>query len=232
MAKKDNLKDNNMPTVNDVKEQRFKDRETDNEVFNETDKDLSYSEATDKAGDKLNFGDEVKTSEETDEEVVLTNEEHIKKLEQQLRESNDKVLRSRAEFENYRKRMQRELSDTRSFGKITAIEEMLPIMDHFKMAMSASDTSGNFETLKQGMKLIQDEFDRCFKNLGVDVISTVGEPFDPNFHEAVSTESSSEVEEGLVIKEWKTGYRMGDRLLRPASVVVSSGPETTKKDSK
>ena len=162
----------------------------------------------------------------------LSADEKIRKLERELFESNEKILRVRAEFENYRKRMQRELSETRSFGKVTTLEEILPIMDHFKMAMAASDSSNDLKTLKEGMKLIQIEFDRCFKNLGIEIIPTTGQQFDPKLHEAVSTEPSCDIEEGCIIKEWKTGYRIGDRLLRPASVVVSSGQEVTKKDSK
>ena len=93
------------------------------------------------------------------------------------------------------------------------------------MAISASENSDNLDTVKQGMTLIQSEFDRCFKNLGVETVPTAEQKFDPTIHEAVTTEYSAEIEEGNIIREWKTGFRIGDRLLRPASVVVSKGPE-------
>ena len=223
-TKKEFISDNLAYADDETEMDESKEKSLENEKGGEEDNYSQYGNQSDAPGSlgKRHVADRVG---DITEDAGLTSEEKIKKLMQKLNESNDKILRLRAEFENYRNRMHRELSETRTLGKITAIEEMLPVMDHFKMAIDASCNSDNLDTIKEGMKLIQDEFDRCFKSLGVETIPTEGQHFDPKFHEAVSTESSSEIEEGHIIKEWKTGYRIGDRLLRPASVVVSKGPE-------
>ncbi len=98
------------------------------------------------------------------------------------------------------------------------------MFDHFQMAMDHVQENPDFETLKQGMDMILGEFRRTFEALGVQRVDAENSEFDPNEHEAVSHEPSQEVPSGHVLRQWKCGYRMGDRLLRPATVIVSSGP--------
>jgi molecular chaperone GrpE len=136
----------------------------------------------------------------------------------------DKHLRAKAELDNYRKRVQRDFSEIRQQTKSSTIQEFFTVFDHFQMAMDHADENADVATLKQGMDMILAEFKRTFENLGVEQITAAGKPFDPSEHEAVSQEPSDEVAEGIVIRQWKNGYRMGERLLRPATVVVSSGP--------
>ena len=113
-----------------------------------------------------------------------TRKDRTKELEGQLAESNDKYIRIRAEFENYRKRSQRDMADARALSKITTLEEILPVMDHFQMAMSASNSTDDLNTLKEGMNMILSEFERTFGNLGVEKIVTENQRFDPKIHEA------------------------------------------------
>jgi molecular chaperone GrpE len=82
--------------------------------------------------------------------------------------------------------------------------------------------------LRQGMEMILAEFRRTFENLGVEEMAPVGQPFDPNLHEAIAQEPSEEIPEGHVLRQWKAGFHIGDRLLRPAAVVVSAGPANQK----
>ena len=159
-----------------------------------------------------------------------TRKDRTKELEGQLAESNDKYIRIRAEFENYRKRSQRDMADARALSKIATLEEILPVMDHFQMAMSASNSTDDLNTLKEGMNMILSEFERTFGNLGVEKIVTENQRFDPKIHEAVSTEASDTIADEHIMREWKAGYKLGDRLLRPAAVVVSSGPELSAND--
>jgi molecular chaperone GrpE len=142
-------------------------------------------------------------------------------LRQQLQQAEDRLIRAKAENENYRKRTQRELANARTIAKAGTIEEFLTVFDHFQMAMDHAESSDDAEALHQGMKLIQTEFERAFQNLGVERIDAVGASFDPEQHHAVAEEESAEAREGTVIRQWKPGYRIGDRLIRPASVVVS-----------
>ncbi|NOY74493.1 MAG: nucleotide exchange factor GrpE [Kiritimatiellaeota bacterium] len=148
--------------------------------------------------------------------------ERIKELEAKLAEAEDKTLRLRAEYDNYRKRCYRELSDARAYAKTDALTPILNVYDHFKMAVSAAESGDDTQVIHEGLKLINSEFAKAMDELGILEIDAVGEKFDPNLHEAVA-EEFSELEEGVVVKQWRCGYKMGDKLLRPASVVVSSG---------
>jgi molecular chaperone GrpE len=154
----------------------------------------------------------------------LTKKQQIEDLTQALGEAQDRALRQRAEFDNYRKRVQRDMADIREMSKVGTIEEMLRVRDHFGMAMMAINQSDDVEVIKQGMNMIQTEFMHCFENLGVSELPTVGETFDPNLHEALKAEPSDEFDEGVIIQEFKAGYKLGDRLIRAATVIVSSGP--------
>ncbi len=161
---------------------------------------------------------------EEPEEPELSDEEKIVRLTEQLEAAEERILRLRAEQDNFRKRKLRELDDTRKNTKIATLEEILPVLDQFQMAVAAIQTADDLETIKQGMEMILNTFHRCFDNLGVERVQTVGQPFDPNVHEAVSAEASDEAPAEHIISEWKAGYRLGNWLLRPAAVVVSTGP--------
>jgi molecular chaperone GrpE len=163
--------------------------------------------------------------EQPEKETTLEDQEP-QDLEAQLQAAQDQYLRAKAELENARKRMQRESAELRQYTKASTIQEFFTVLDHFQMAMDHVDQTPDFETLKQGMNMILGEFRRTFENLGVEPINAAGVEFDPNQHEAVAQESSDEVPKDHVLRQWKCGYRMGDRLLRPASVIVSSGPES------
>ena len=168
------------------------------------------------------------TAEETveqAEEETAAEDQKPQDLEAQLHAAQDQYLRAKAELENARKRMQRESSELRQYIKASTIQEFFSVLDHFQMAMDHVDQTPDFETLKQGMNMILGEFRRTFENLGVETINATGEEFDPNQHEAVAQEPSDDVPKDHVLRQWKCGYRMGERLLRPASVIVSSGPE-------
>ena len=147
---------------------------------------------------------------------------------------NDKYLRLRADFDNYMKRMAREANDIRERSKKSVVTEFLPVYDFFQMAMKHSETSDDIAALRQGMNMILNEFSKAFDALGVKELQAVGQKFDPNLHEAVKSEPSDTVAEGIIIQQWKPGYMMGDKLLRAAMVVVSSGPaeKATEKEQK
>ena len=144
--------------------------------------------------------------------------------EEIIAELNDKLLRLHADFDNYRKRMAREATETRERSKIAVITEFLPVYDFYNMAMKHAATSDDVNAIKQGMQMILNEFKRALDSFSIKEIPTEGKPFDPRFHEAAKTEANESVPEGTIIAQWKPGYMMGERLIRPAMVVVSSGP--------
>ncbi|MCF7854877.1 MAG: nucleotide exchange factor GrpE [Candidatus Pacebacteria bacterium] len=170
---------------------------------------------------------EVMPPEETEAAEAAAPGDELQKM---LDETNEKYVRAKAELENYRKRVQREFGEIRDYTKANTVQEFFSVFDHFQMAMNHVGENPDVETLKQGMDMILTEFRRTFEALGVQPVDAEGKDFDPNEHEAVSHESSDTVPEGKVLRQWKCGYRMGDRLLRPATVIVSSGPEEENDD--
>lgn len=138
----------------------------------------------------------------------------------------DRLLRGQAEFENYRKRVDRERNETYQRGRDDVLLQFLPVVDNFERALSSLETSeGDAEALLQGVELIHKQFKDALSKLGLEAVIAVGQAFDPHLHEAVTTEATDEHEENTVIEEFQRGYRIGDRLLRPAKVKVASSPE-------
>jgi molecular chaperone GrpE len=145
----------------------------------------------------------------------------------QLAELQDRYLRLAAEFDNYRKRIGRELQEGRTAAQVDVLLSVLNVFDHFLLAMTHAENDADPAVLRSGMKMILAEFERAFAEVGVDVIDAVGQPFDPQWHEASSREPSATVPENHILRQWRCGYRLGERLLRPAAVVVSAGPAAT-----
>jgi molecular chaperone GrpE len=143
-------------------------------------------------------------------------------LQREVAQLKDQLLRKEADFQNYRRRMAREVSDSRRVGMVETITPFLQLFDLFDMAMKAADKSDNVAALKQGLEMILAQYDKAIDELGVQKFDAVGATFDPQWHDAVAYENN-EAAEGVIIKQWNCGYKMGDKLLRPARVIVSSG---------
>eukprot|EP00764_Aduncisulcus_paluster_P009418 gnl/Carplike_NY0171/3126_a4199_439.p1 GENE.gnl/Carplike_NY0171/3126_a4199_439~~gnl/Carplike_NY0171/3126_a4199_439.p1 ORF type:complete len:215 (-),score=46.61 gnl/Carplike_NY0171/3126_a4199_439:284-928(-) len=163
---------------------------------------------------------------EEKEKKEPTAEEKIESLQEELANAKDDLLRLKADYQNYRMRTAKEISNARVFGQTDTLLPFLQVFDHFNMAMIAAERSDNMDAIKEGLQMILREYKKGLEELGVVPFDATGEKFDPKLHEAMTHEPSDEVEEGYVIKQWNTGYRLGERLLRPATVVVSSGPAT------
>jgi len=168
---------------------------------------------------------EVEEVDQPDDVPLETDLDDTAALKSEIASLNDKLLRMRAEYDNYRKRVFKDLENSRSAAQIDTLMPFLQVFDHFSMAMKSVEMSDNIEALKQGLNMILTEYQRAFDDIGIQKLDATGQPFDPNLHEAMANEASEEVPEGTVIKQWSFGYKLGERLLRPARVVVSSGPE-------
>jgi len=155
------------------------------------------------------------------------------KLGAALADLQAKYLYLQAEYQNYRKRVAKDIADARSFAYADALGPFMTVFDFLAMADSAAVQSDNIESIRQGLKMIIGEFNKAFDTLGVKPLETVGKPFDPALHEAVAHEASESVPEGSIIRQWSNGFKMGEKLLRPARVVVSDGapaePEAEKR---
>ncbi len=174
--------------------------------------------------------DEVASHKATAPPLEPTPEEKIDQLKDELTAANEKYLRLQAEFQNYRKRAAKEISSARIFGTEETIVPFLQVFDHFNMAVQAAATSDNMDAIRQGLQFILDEYDKALKELGVTRFDAVGKEFDPELHEAMAHEPSDEVPEGKITKQWNCGYKLGERLMRPATVVVSSGSKPIETD--
>jgi len=139
-------------------------------------------------------------------------------------QANDRWLRARAELDNYRRRVQRELGETHYQAVVQVTREFLGLHDHLSLAQAHAATAVDAAAMRQGLELISAEFAHVLATLGVARLETAGKPFDPALQEAIAQEPSADVPAGFVLREWKAGFTLGDRLLRPAVVVVSSGP--------
>lgn len=158
-------------------------------------------------------------------DAAENSEEKIAELEAKIAEKENSRLLALAEMDNQRKRFANEKDTLRKTVETDTVFPFLQVFDHFKMAVDAAGNTKNFDSLLKGMEMIQAEFDRAFGELGYQKIETVGKNFDPKLHEAVSYEASDTVPKDKIIRQWCHGFKAGDRLVKPASVVVSSGPE-------
>jgi len=138
----------------------------------------------------------------------------------------DVAARAQADLDNFRKRMAREKSDAIQYANRNLLEQLLPIIDNFEMGLkAASAAEGDSSIILQGMSMVFKQIGDFLTDQGVEIVPSDGLAFDPNVHEALKEEPSATVTEGKVIYTMRRGYRLKERILRAANVVVSSGPE-------
>lgn len=157
--------------------------------------------------------------EETVEEVAENTEPTAEeKLTAELNETKDKLLRVMAEYDNFRKRSQKEKEMAYGDTKASTIAEFLPVYDNFERAMSADAT--DLDSFKKGIEMIFNQYGETFKKLGVESFGEKGDEFDPNIHNAVMHGEDENLPENSISDVFSTGYKMGDRVIRPAIVKV------------
>ena len=149
-----------------------------------------------------------------------TQPDPLEELRRERDALQDRLLRTAAEFDNYRKRMDRERRDLAEYTAGEVIKELLPIVDNLERALQATAQD---DPLRKGVELTHRQMLELLRRRGVTPIEALGADFDPNFHEAVTHEESAQHREGEVMEELQRGYKVGDRLLRPAMVKVAKG---------
>jgi|ERR1700736_3266464 len=137
----------------------------------------------------------------------------------------DLAMRTQADFENYKKRCARDKEDAIKYANSSLLERLLPIIDNFELGLSAARGEGEQSPIYAGMGLVLKQINDFLTDNGLQPIDAIGQNFDPNLHEAIAHEPSDTVPENHIIRQTRRGYRFKDRLLRPSSVVVSSGPK-------
>src|SRR3954451_21419214 len=144
-------------------------------------------------------------------------------LQADLERFRDLALRSQADFENFKKRSAREKEEAIKYANISLLERLVAVVDNFELGLEAARAEGEKSPVFSGMTMVHKQLMDFLADSGLQPIDAAGQKFDPNLHEAIAHEPSAEVAEGTVIRQTRRGYKMKDRLLRPSSVVVSSG---------
>ncbi|MCF7803010.1 MAG: nucleotide exchange factor GrpE [Candidatus Marinimicrobia bacterium] len=194
----------------------------DKEIFDEeadSRQNGQQEEPADTTNDEQEGEVEASEEEELSEEERL--EQQLNELQAQYNELNDKYLRIAAEFENYKKRTDREFSRQVQFANEDLFRDVLPILDDLERAVNSTREESSFEKLKEGVMLVYNNFKNLLERRGVEPIDSVGEPFDPELHEAMMVRESDEYDSETVVEEFERGYKLGDKVLRHAKVVVS-----------
>jgi molecular chaperone GrpE len=145
----------------------------------------------------------------------------IASLEEQLSIEKDRFVRLSAEFDNYRKRKQREIDEFKKFATETVFKQFLSVVDNLERAIASAESNNDRESLLEGVKMTHKEILKIFQAFNVKPVEAENQEFDPNFHQAVTQKETNEVPENTVTNVLQTGYVLNDRLIRPAMVVVS-----------
>jgi molecular chaperone GrpE len=153
-----------------------------------------------------------------------TEEGAFGQLQADLERFRDLALRSQADFDNYRKRSAREKEDAVKYANSSLLERLIPIIDNFELGLAAA-AGGSSENspILAGMSMVAKQLNDFLAESGVTAIDATGQPFDPNLHEAIAHEHNPNVPEGTVIRQVRKGFKLKDRLLRPANVIISRG---------
>jgi len=155
---------------------------------------------------------------------IGTTENGIGQVQADLERFRDLALRSQADFENYRKRAHREREDAVRYANFSLVEKIVPVLDSFDLGLTAARAHEGAAAIVSGMEMVRRQLEDVLHQFGVESVEAAGLPFDPNMHEAVAQEPSAEVPEGAVVRQLRKGYKLKDRLVRAALVVVSGGP--------
>jgi molecular chaperone GrpE len=178
------------------------------------------------AQDQESFSDrEMENMDDSGEESRDLNAE-LEAARAEATQNYDKLLRLSAEFENYKKRMQRQVEEYRKFANESLIKDLLSVVDNLERAMDASAQSQkeSDQCMMQGLEMTLEEIRKVLKKYHVTPVEAMGKPFDPAFHEAVMQQPTDDCPDNTVIQEMQKGYMLHDRLIRPAMVVVSRAP--------
>jgi molecular chaperone GrpE len=142
----------------------------------------------------------------------------------ELQKTRDQLLRTAADFDNFRKRSRRELIDAEQRGRDELLKELLPVFDNLERAQEHAAGASDVAALSDGIQLVLKQFLDTLGRLGIEQVQAAGQAFDPTLHEAIQQLETADVPAGTVANQVQAGYKMGDRLLRPAMVVVAKSP--------
>jgi molecular chaperone GrpE len=155
--------------------------------------------------------------------LPISESERISALEAELANASEHILRTQAELDNFRKRTRREMDERQKFATLPLISDILGVLDNLKLAMQAAEKNEESAGLLEGVKLVNQLFLDVLRKHDCQPIPSLGQPFDPNIHQAISMQASTEFPENHVSFEARVGFQLHDRVIRPAQVFVSTG---------
>lgn len=195
-------------------------------LFAMTDKKTESSEeveakASAEAEAAVEEAPEAEAATEESNEPVLT---ELEQAQAEAAEMKSRYLRSVADMENFRKRIAREKQDIIRSAAAGVIESLMPVLDNMKLGLQAAENHPEAKDVTIGFKMVDDQLKKTLSDQGLQELIPDGETFDPNLHECIAHQPSEEIDEDKVIQTVRAGYRLNDRLIRAANVIVSSGP--------
>ena len=182
-----------------------------NENFEEVEETVENTETTETKEEVV--------EEKTAEELL---QEKVDKLEEELKQSEDKYLRLYAEFENFKRRKNKEIETNNVYKSQKVITEILPSLDNLERALQVESDNEEIKSLLKGVEMVYEGLLNVLKSEGVELIETENAQFDPNYHHAVMQDEDSEKESGAILDTFQKGYKLKDRVIRPAMVKVNS----------
>jgi grpE len=182
-----------------------------NENLEEVEETVENTEATETKEEVV--------EEKTAEELL---QEKVDKLEEELKQSEDKYLRLYAEFENFKRRKNKEIETNNVYKSQKVITEILPSLDNLERALQVESDNEEIKSLLKGVEMVYEGLLNVLKSEGVELIETENAQFDPNYHHAVMQDEDSEKESGAILDTFQKGYKLKDRVIRPAMVKVNS----------
>ena len=185
--------------------------------------DPEHSEGTEGAESE---GNTPEVSAATEASLSPQELDQLKAQADKAKEYHDLLLRTAAEFDNYKKRVIREKQESAKLANESILQKLIPVLDNFEMALAATGNAQNVsvQSVQTGVNMILQQLKGVLKDAGLEEIDANGQKFDPKVHEALSQQESADVQEGQVLQQLRRGYKLRDRLLRPAGVIVAKSP--------
>ncbi|OPA78385.1 nucleotide exchange factor GrpE [Paenibacillus selenitireducens] len=165
---------------------------------------------------------EVEVEQETVDTTELSETElEIQRLNALAEENNNRYLRTQADFDNFRRRTSKERDELAKYASLKLVEQLVPVLDNFERAILATTDNQEFESFSKGVNMIFRQLSQVLEQEGLQQMNSVGQPFNPEYHQAIMQVESDEHEEGVVVEEVQKGYLLKDKVIRPAMVKVS-----------
>lgn len=194
--------------------------ENQNEKFDESSEQSQNVATEENNGNENEEVENVEEVEETEKTVEIP-EAELEQLKEKLNEEEEKYLRLYAEFENYKRRMKQEASVAKEYQAQRVLTDVLPALDNMDRALKQEGESEDFVSFKKGVQMVYDDLMRSLKENGLEEIESSNKEFDPTVHQAVMQDSNPDFESGVITEELQRGYKLKERVLRPAMVKVN-----------